>query len=310
MTIVFLDTRTVGQVPNLHLLEAFGNLVLHDITFPDETIARSKNASIIITNKVIINKEVMDACPDLRLICIAATGMNNVDLDYAKEKGIAVKNVSGYSTNSVAQVTFGMILALMNKTSYFDTYVKSGQYANNPIFTHIGDGFGELTDKTFGIIGMGNIGQRVARIAEAFGARVIYYSTSGRNTGQPYTCVTLDELLETSHIVSIHAPLSDKTKNLIGTEQLKKMKKDAILINAGRGGIVDEASLKEALDNGEISGAGIDVFEKEPIDPDSPLLKIKEPGRIILQPHIAWASIEARTLLVEKIAENIREFLN
>lgn len=306
MKIVFLDKSTVGNVSNISKLEQFGELTCHETTNPEETLQRTKQADIIITNKVVIDKKVMDASPSLKLICIAATGMNNVDLEYAARKGIQVKNVSDYSTFSVTQFTFSMLLSLFNYIPYYNNYVKSGQYEESPIFTHHGREYKELKGKTFGIIGMGTIGQSVAKIAEAFGCTIIYYSTSRKNIDQPYKNVSLETLLKDSDIVSIHAPLNDATFNLINMKRLKLMKSDAILINVGRGNIVNEKDLAYALDHSIIAAAGLDVLSNEPIKSDNPLLKIKNKERLLVTPHIAWASIEARELLMDRVYENIK----
>jgi lactate dehydrogenase-like 2-hydroxyacid dehydrogenase len=308
--IVFLDKSTIGNVPNLKRFEEFGSVTLYETTSSGEVIGRVRQAEIIITNKVIIDKNVLDHAPALKLICISATGMNNVDLEYAAGKGIPVKNVAGYSTNSVAQSTFSMILYLLGHLRYYDDYVRSGSYAESPIFTHMGPSFSELNGKIFGIIGLGTIGKKVAGIATAFGSEVIYYSTSGRNDNRDYKRVELDELLKTSDFVSIHAPLNERTKNLLNKNNLGQMKPSSILINAGRGGIVNESDLVDALNDDLISAAGLDVLEKEPIAAMSPFLKIKNRERLLIMPHVAWASIEARTLLVDMIYENIRNFMN
>jgi glycerate dehydrogenase len=307
--IVFLDTETVGDVPNMNLFSALGEFVSYPLTLQQDRVKNIANADIVITNKVIIDREVMDACPNLKLICIAATGINNIDTEYAKAKGIAFKNVVDYSTESVAQLTITMILNLVGQLSYFDSYVKSGAYTKSPMFTHLGLNFFELKGKRAGIIGLGNIGKRVAQLLEAFGMHIAYYSTSGNNTHNKYPREELDQLLRTSDIVSIHAPLNDKTRNLIDLAKLKIMKPSAILINVGRGGIVNEADLVQAINHGFIAGAGVDVFEQEPMLSSSPLLQADFPEKFVFTPHIAWASTEARTKLVEKIAENIKQFL-
>ncbi len=307
--IVFLDTDTVGEVPNMHLFKALGEFISYPLTLPRDRVKHIYNADVVITNKVVIDREVMDACPNLKLICIAATGINNIDTEYAKAKRIAFKNVVDYSTESVAQLTITMILNLVGQLSYFDSYVKSGVYTQSPMFTHLGRNFFELKGKRAGIIGLGNIGKRVAQLLEAFGMHIAYYSTSGNNIHNSYPREELNNLLRTSDIVSIHAPLNDKTRNLIDLAKLKIMKPSAILINVGRGGIVNEADLVQAINHGFIAGAGMDVFEQEPMLPSSPLLQADFPERFIFTPHIAWASTEARTKLVEKIAENIKQFL-
>jgi lactate dehydrogenase-like 2-hydroxyacid dehydrogenase len=309
MKIVFLDAKTMGKVPNFHLLEKFGDFVFYPVTKPEERIERLKDADIAITCKVVIDRKIIDACPSLKIICVAATGTNNVDLEYAKIKGIHVKNAANYSTESVAQMTVGMILSLTNRLNYFDRYVKSGKYVQSDMFTHYGPDFYELKGKRAGIIGLGNIGKRVAHLLEAFGMEIVYYSTSGKNNNNDFPRVELDELLVTSDIVSIHSPLNDHTHHLIGLPEFRLMKNTALLINAGRGGIVNETDLKEAINQNIIAGAGLDVYEGEPMSSDNPLLKVKYPDRLILTPHVAWTSVEARTLLIEKVAANIREFI-
>jgi glycerate dehydrogenase len=309
MQLVFLDVKTVGDVPNLNLLEKFGQVTYYQTTQPEQTLERIKDADIVITNKVVLNNSIIEQSPKLKLICIAATGTNNVDKAAAEGRGIPVKNAVDYSTQSVAQGTFAILFQLLINIPYFDRYVKDGSYSKTDIFTHFGKGFRELTGKRFGIIGLGNIGKQVAKIADAFGAKVVYYSTSGQNNQQPYQRLELDEFLQTADIISIHAPLNEKTTNLINYDRLSQMKKSAILINVGRGGIVVEADLARALDEKLIYGAGIDVFDKEPIRPDNPLLHLTNKDALVLTPHVTWASIESRTALLEKVGQNIEEFL-
>ena len=257
---------------------------------------------------MVLNGELINGAENLKLICVAATGMNNIDRDAARQAGIPVKNVSGYSSNCVAQTTFAMILHLVQKIPQYDQFVKSGEYAQHDIFTNMDISFSEICGKQFGIIGLGNIGSKVATIAEAFGAKVVYYSTSGRNLDRQYPHKELNELLKTSDFVSIHAPLNENTKGLISYDELKLMKESAILINAGRGGIVNEADLAKALDEDQIAGAALDVFVEEPINADNPLLSIKNKHKLVMTPHIAWASIEARTELLDGVMQNIEEF--
>ncbi|RMA93054.1 D-2-hydroxyacid dehydrogenase [Hydrogenothermus marinus] len=310
MKIVFLDSKTVGDDIDLSIFNQFGEFISYKTTLSKElALERTKDADIIITNKVVIDKEIIDNAKNLKLICEAATGYNNIDINYAKEKGIQVRNVAGYSTESVVQHTFAMLFYLLEHLKYYDEYVKSGEYAKSDIFTHIGKPFWQIQGKTWGIIGLGTIGRRVAEVAESFGCNVIYYSTSGVERKEKYERVSLEELLKSSDIVSIHAPLNEKTKGLIGYEQIKLMKKSAILLNLGRGGIVKEQDLAKALNEDIIAGAGLDVLEKEPITPDNPLLKIKNKEKLFITPHIAWTSIEARKTLINEIAENIKAFL-
>ncbi|MDO4758144.1 MAG: D-2-hydroxyacid dehydrogenase [Rikenellaceae bacterium] len=305
MKIVFLDRASLGDA-SLKPIEALGELVCYDTTSPEACVARIADAEVIITNKVRIFRPEMEAAPHLKLICIAATGMNNVDLEAARERGIEVKNVAGYSTESVVQTTFAHLLTLVGRLPYFDQRVKSGEYSQGSLFTDMGRSFWELNGKRMGIIGLGTIGRRVAELSEAFGMEVVYYATSGRPHDDHFRAVSLEELLSTSDVVSIHAPLNERTAGLIAAKELQQMRPSAILLNAGRGGIVDEAALAEALNRGEIAGAGLDVYCQEPLPATSPLLRIKEPERISLTPHTAWASAEARARLVAGIAENIK----
>ncbi|HHW68007.1 MAG: hypothetical protein PWP07_1720 [Epulopiscium sp.] len=308
--ICILDSKTLGNDIDLSLFKEFGTLTVYDTTAPHEVVDRIADQDIIITNKVRLHSENLPAAKNLKLICITATGTNNVDLNYTREHGIAVTNVAGYSTNTVAQHTFAMAFYLMEHLPYYDQYVKSGDYCKSDIFTHLDKPFHELEGKTWGIIGLGAIGQKVAQLADAFGCNVIYYSTSGKNTNPNYKQVDLDTLLSNSDIVSIHAPLNENTKNLITYEKLSKMKASAILLNLGRGSIVNEEDLARALDAQLIAGAALDVLEHEPMEENNPLLKIQNKDRLLITPHIAWASIEARRRLVHEVAENIRAFLN
>lgn len=303
--IVFLDSETIGKVDNIKLLSKLGELEIFESTKPEKVVERCLGKEIIIVNKVEMTSKIMKQLPDLKLICVAATGINNVDLKYAEAKGIQVKNVSGYSTDSVAQLTFTMLLYLVNKPSYYDSYVKSGAYSKSNSFTHHSEPFWELKGKRMGIIGLGTIGRQVARIAESFGMEVVFYSTTGRNNHISYKRFELDDLLKSSDVVSIHAPLNDDTRNLITYEKIKLMRPCAILLNLGRGGIINEAGLARALNDNVISAAGTDVMEQEPINSDNPLLKLYDKEKIIITPHMAWASKESRELLVEKISRNI-----
>ncbi|GAB4009389.1 D-2-hydroxyacid dehydrogenase [Spirosoma migulaei] len=309
MELVFLDVKTMGDIPNLTLIEKYGNVTYYQTTRPEQTLERIQDADIVITNKVVLNKSIIEQAHKLKFICISATGTNNVDKVAAEKRGIPVKNASDYSTQSVTQGTFAILFHLLVNIPYFDQYVKGGDYSKTDIFTHFGNGFWELNGKRFGIIGLGAIGRQVAKVAAAFGAEVVYYSTSGQNTDQPYLRLDLDEFLSTSDVVSIHAPLNENTANLMNYDRLKQMKRSAILINVGRGGIVNEADLAKALDEELIAGAGIDVFTQEPINPQNPLLHVTNKDRLGLTPHVTWASIEARTLLMEKVGRNIEEFL-
>lgn len=308
MKIVFLDRSTLGSDISIEKFNALGEVISYDITTSQQTLERVKDADIVITNKVVISKEIMQNT-SLKLICVSATGMNNVDLDFAKEANIEVKNVADYSTSSVAQLTFSLALKFVQHLEYYDNYVKEGNWQNSPIFTHIEKPFHELDGKNWGIIGLGNIGKKVATIAQAFGCNVSYYSTSGQNTQTQYKQQSLDELLSSCDIISIHSPLNEKTLNLLNKTNMQRLKEKAIVINVGRGGIINEEDLAFIIDSKEVY-FGMDVASKEPLEVSSPFLSIKHKERLVLTPHIAWASIEARNRLVEGVYNNILSFLN
>ena len=305
MKIVLLDAITFGET-KLDCFEALGDVHTFASTEASLTQLRIEKADVVVTNKVVITKEHMQNTPSLKLICVAATGMNNVDLEAARELGIEVKNVAGYSTDSVVQHTFSMLFYLMGHSRYYDEVVKSGEYSRSGVFTDVSHPFFEIKGKTWGIIGLGAIGREVARVARAFGANVIYYSTSGRNSSDEFEQVVLHRLLESSDIISIHAPLNEKTKNLLNYEKLQHLKEGAVVLNLGRGGIINEDAVAEIVDERELY-FGLDVFEKEPLPEDSPLLAVKNSKRLYLTPHIAWTSVEAREKLIASVCQNIKE---
>ena len=308
MKIVVLDSDTLGDL-DLTPLKKYGELKIYPYTKYEETINRCKDADIVLTNKVVFDKDILDALPNLKLISVLATGMNNIDLEYAKAKGVIVKNVSGYSTNSVVQTTFMLALALIGRLKYYDEYVKSGAWSKSPIFTNLEQNFFEIAGKKWGIIGLGTIGKKVADVAKAFGAEVVYYSTNKNPHSKEYKHLNLNELLKSCDIISIHAPLNENTKNLLGKDELELLKSNAVLLNLGRGGIIDEEALAKAIDKKDIL-VGLDVTKKEPIEENNPLLKVKKQDNIIITPHIAWGSIEARERLLEGTIKNIEDFLN
>jgi len=307
MRIVFLDRSTLGSDISLDAFSEFGEVTTYETTTAKQTLKRVKSADIVVTNKVVIDKNIMDKS-DIKLICVAATGTNNVDLKHAASKKIEVKNVAGYSTSSVTQLTFSIVLHFMQKLNYYNNYTKEGNWENSPIFTNLDQPFHELENKKWGIIGLGGIGKNVAKIAEAFGCKVSYYSTSGSNFDTDYIRIGLDELLSTSDIISIHCPLNETTTNLIGMSELLLMKDKAILLNLGRGGIINEKDLAVVIDKKELY-CGIDVVSKEPIEADSPLRKIQNTNQLVLTPHIGWASVEARKRLVNGVISNIKEYV-
>jgi len=310
MTIVFLDAKTMGFGTQRDLFTPLGTYVEYDATMPAQIVERAEEAEIIITNKVMLDRQTLARLPNLRLICVTATGTNNVDRAYASEHNITVKNVVNYSSHSVAQHVFSMLLSYMHQVQAFDEFVKEGAYTRSGMFTHYIRPIYELKNKTFGIIGLGNIGKTVANIATAFGADVQYYSTSGKNHVKTYPRVSLGHLMETSDFISIHAPLNAQTENLIALDELKKMKKSAIILNLARGGIINEEALAKAIEADLIGGACVDVFSAEPLDKNHPLLQVSKKEKLVLSPHIAWTSVEARTLLMKRTVENIREFIS
>lgn len=309
MKIVFLDAITIGSDIDLSDFETLGEVVKYGFTTPEETPERVADADIVITNKAPINEQTIRNAKKLKLVCVTATGTNNLDKPYLEKSGIAWRNVPAYSTEIVAQHTFALLLYLMEKLRYYDDYVKEERYVNDTVFTHFAEHFFQISGKTWGIIGLGNIGRKVAEIARAFGANVIYYSPSGSPAQEGYTQVDFDTLLSTSDIVSVHAPLNEYTEGLMNAEAFAKMKPTAIFLNLGRGPIVVEQDLYEALKNNTIMAAGLDVLCQEPMSPDNPLLKIKDSKKLFITPHIAWASVETRTKLMHIIYEQIKEFL-
>ena len=309
MKLVFLDTKTIGEDIDLSAYDALGEVVKYGFSTLEEIPERVKDADVLIVNKIAINEQTIGNANNLKLVCVTATGTNNLDKEYLKKRGIAWRNVAGYSTESVTQHTFALLFYLLEKMRYYDDYVKDEKYINDTVFTHFAEHFNEVNGKTWGIIGLGTIGRRVADIAKAFGARVIYYSASGSPAQEGYEQVDFETLLTTSDIVSVHAPLNEYTKDLMDREAFAKMKKTAIFLNLGRGPIVVEQDLYEALETGEIAAAGLDVLCEEPMSETNPLAKIKDSKKLIITPHIAWASVEARNRLMQIIAEQIREFL-
>ena len=308
MKIVLLDALTLGD-SDLSVFDGLGQLTVYQTTSAEETSDKLAGQQVVITNKVIITAQNMADNPQLKLICISATGTNNVDLIAAQKAGVEVKNVSGYSTESVSQSTFSLLFQLIHQSRYYDQYIATQQWCDSPIFTHIERPFFELKGKRWGIIAMGEIGQRVAQLAGAFGCDVCYYSTSGQNTQQTIPQVSLEALLSECDVISIHAPLNAQTENLIGAAQLKQLKAGAIVMNLGRGGIIDEVAMAEALDKQDIYH-GTDVLAVEPMLSNHPYLSIKASHRLVVTPHTAWASVEARQCLLGKVVDNINNFVD
>ena len=309
MKIVFLDRKSIGEDIDLSSFYEFGEVVIYDYSSVEEASKRTVDADIIVLNKVPINEKTIGNAKNLKLVCVTATGTNNLDKDYLASRGIEWRNVAGYSTEAVAQHTLALTMFLLEHLNYYDNYIKSEKYVEDKMFTHFEMHFNEIYGKTWGIIGLGAIGKRVAEIAKCLGANVIYYSTSGKNHSDIYKEVDFETLLSTSDVISIHAPLDENTMHLMDANAFAKMKKSAILINVGRGPIIVEKDLADALNQGTIAAAGLDVLDVEPMSADNPLKLVKDSNKLIITPHIAWAAVEARVRLMEIIYNQIKEFL-
>ena len=309
LKIVWLERKNVGTDFEMPDLEKFGELVAYEYCSPGEVAERIADADICIMNKMPMNEGTLRDARKLKLICVTATGMDNVDLEYCKSRGIVVKNVSGYSTETVVQHTFAMLFYLYEKMPRYDTYVRDGSYRENPTFCFFGYPFSELAGKTWGIVGLGTIGHRVAQVAKAFGCDIIYYSTTGVEREEPYERVDFDDLLKRSDIISVHAPLNKTTEGMFHRGAFERMKHDAYFLNLGRGPIVNEADLVWALENNRLAGAGLDVLSKEPIGYENPLYGILENEKLLITPHIGWASKEARKRLMEGVYANVEEIV-
>lgn len=307
--IVILDGETLGDDIDLTVFKKLGQLTIYPASTQEEAIQRIADAHYVLVNKVMLDEQVLKNAPHLEYIGLFATGLNNIDLNYCQNHQITVKNVSGYSTDIVAQHTFALLLYLYEKMAYYDHYVQSGDYCHSLSFSHFGMPFNELSGKTWGIIGLGQIGCQVAKIAEAFGCHVIYYSTSGKNHHDHYQQVPFYTLLEQSDIVSIHAPLNEQTYHLFNGKAFAHMKRTAYLINVGRGPIIDEIELAFALKHHLIAGAGLDVLETEPMTKDNPLLPLCDSQHLVITPHSAWAAVETRNRLVQFAFSNLKAFI-
>lgn len=306
MKIVFLDAITMGDA-SLEEIASLGEFECYDSSTAEEARERVKDADVACLNKVIVDQAFLDSAPKLKLICESGTGINNIDVKLCEQRGVIVRNVAAYSTDSVAQIAWMHILNLAGRAFHYNEFVRDGSYSRNVVHVDYRHPFTELAGKTLGIVGMGAIGQKVALIGKAFGMDVIYYSTSGTSHCKDYPSVSLDELLSRSDVISIHAPYNERTAGLIGYEQLSQMKRTAYLVNTGRGGIAIEEDLARALDEGLIAGAALDVYVREPLPMSSPLMNLKHPERLLLSPHIAWYSHEARARLAHEMAENIKK---
>ncbi len=310
MKLVILERNSVGIDIDVSCFEQFGEVTYYANTTAEQVAERVQESDIIISNKAPMNEHTLADAPNVKLICLLATGYDCVDLTYCKSRGIKVTNVVNYCTSAVAQHTILLALMLCEKIAFYDNYVKSGSYSAQDRFSNFDRAFHDLEGRTWGIVGMGTIGHKVAELATAFGCKVLFYSASGKNTCTEYSRVDLDTLLQTCDIVSLHCPLTDRTRNLIDKNAFEKMKPTAILINVARGPVVNTQDLFKALTTGKIMAAGLDVLEKEPMDPSNPLNQIQDSTRLIITPHMSWASVESRTRLISEIIKNIQAFLD
>lgn len=309
MNIVLLETKSLGDDVNLTCFEKLGNVTTYSLTSKEQVEERIKDADVVVANKAPMCEETLKNAKNLKLIALTATGTNNIDFPYVNSREIAVANVKGYSTMSVVQHTFSLLFYVYEKMHYYDEYVKSGGYCKSPVFSVFDKKFNELEGKKFTVVGLGDIGSKVIEIAGAFGCDVRYYSTSGKNNNDKYKRVSFEEMLKESDIISIHAPLNEATKDLFTINEFRQMKKDAVILNLGRGGIINEKDLAIALKEDMIAGAGIDVVEVEPIREDNPLLQIQDSTKLVITPHIGWATVEARTRVIEEVYLNIESFM-
>ncbi len=307
MKIVMLDTATLGSDMEFSVLKKYGEVTEYPQTTPENAAERIETADVVILNKVKVNEESLKKAKSLKLICVTATGFDNVDLDYCRKNGIAVCNVKGYSTDSVAQLTAATALSLVTHLPSFDKYVKDRSYTKSGLHNCLTPVFHEISGMTWGIVGMGEIGRKTAQIAKAFGAGVIAYSRTARDDAE-YT--DIEDLCRRSDIISLHVPLNEGTKNLISRERIALMKKSAVLINAARGAVMDEKAAADAIIENKIGGLGVDVFSTEPMQSDSPYNRLLDRDNVILTPHMAWGAYEARRRCIEEIAENINAFFN
>lgn len=309
MKLVILERNSVGTDIDVSCFEKLGRVTVYENTVERQVAERIQDADVVIGNKAPLNESTLQGAKNLKLITLFSTGYDCVDIAYCAAHGIKVANVKDYCTDAVSQHTFAMLFYLLEHLRHYDEYVKSGAYGAQERFSNFDLPFVELTGKTWGIVGMGNIGSRVAGIAKAFGCRVIFYSASGKSTCTAYEQVDKDTLLAQSDFLSLHCPLSERTRNLIDKDALRKMKRTAILLNVARGAVINNADLYWALQNEEIAAAGLDVLEKEPIASDNLLGRIKDSNRLLITPHMAWASCEARERIVQEVFLNIEAYL-
>ena len=306
MRITVLDAATFGDDIDLSLFAQLGELRIINMTTRHEIATNCVGADVIILNKIKINRTTLPRDTSVKLICVAATGVDNIDLDFCRELGIAVCNVKGYSTDSVAQVTVAMALSLVCHLPAYHRFVSSGEYSATKFPNHLEPYYHEIEGMTWGIVGYGNIAKRVARVADALGCHVAVYS---RTPAPDRENLDIDELCRRSDILSIHVPLNDGTRNLISRERIAMMKPSAIVVNVARGAVTDEQALADAIAEGRIGGLGVDVFSAEPMAADHPFAAVMDRENVCLTPHMAWGAHEARARCMQEIADNIRSFM-
>ena len=306
LKLAVLDSATLGGDIDLSMLEKFGELKIYANTAPEDFADHVGDSDVIILNKIKVGRQNLPECKNVKLICVTATGYDNIDLEYCKENGIAVCNVVGYSTQNVAQLTIAMALSLVCHLNEYDRLVADGTYSRGKSANILTPVYHEIYGKTWGIVGYGNIGKQVARVAEALGCRVIVYKRTPTDEAE---CVDIDTLCRESDIISVHTPLNDGTRNLISRERIATMKKDAILINVARGAVVDEAAVADAILEKRIGGAGVDVYSVEPLPEAHPYNSIAGLDNVFLTPHMAWGSYEARVRCCQEVALNIEAYI-
>ena len=306
MKITVLDIDSIGRDIDLSPITSIGECEVFSATEADEVVSRLKDTDVAVLNKIKMTGQVLERTPKLKLICVAATGFDNIDLDYCRKAGIAVANVPGYSTHSVAAVTVATVLALLTHLKEYSSFVSDGGYTASGAPNKLSPAFHDLYGKTWGIIGYGNIGKKVAEVARAFGCRVIYNKNTPVNDD---CCVDIDTLCKQSDIITLHCPLNDSTKSLIDSRRLSLMKESVILVNSARGAVCDESAVAEWVKSGNMGGFGCDVYSAEPFPATHPFYDIKDMTSVCLTPHMAWASYEARVKVVYEMSENIKSFI-
>ncbi len=306
LKLVLLDCESIGLDISMDAFRAYGELVIYPNTAPDEIAGRVRDADVVLTNKCRLNASNLADAEKLKLICIAATGFDNIDVAWCRERGVAVCNVKGYSTDCVAQLTVAMALSLAMHLPEYGRYVSDGSYTASGRFNQLSPAFHELRGKTWGVVGAGNIGMQVARVAEALGCRVIVYQ---RHPNSFYPTVSLEELCLSADVISLHVPLNDSTRGLIGARQIELMKDGVMLINVARGAVTDEKAVAMAVESGRIGAFACDVYSTEPFPETHPFYAIKDRPGVLLTPHMAWGGVETRIRLIREMADNIKAFL-